>query len=62
MDDEEVDDEKDRAESSCGDSGCKVVEEEAESSISEVLPEEGECDLMRTAAADRCRVRMVCAI
>lgn len=60
MEDEDVDEE--RVESSCGDSGCRVVEEEAESSVSEVLPEESEGARMRTAAADRCLVRMICAI
>lgn len=62
MEDDEVDDEKEGVESSCTDSGCKVVEEEAEPSVSDVLPDEGECGLARTAAVDSCRARMLCAI
>ena len=62
IEDEEVDDDKDWVGSSGGDSGCNVVDEEVESSVSEVLPEEGECALIRSAAADRCRVRMECVI
>lgn len=54
-----------RGKGSDGESGCRVVDEEAdgtESSVSEVAPKDGECDPAFGVAAERRRDRMVWAI